>query len=135
MTKQILAFLFCFKRELNLYSPITEPWGVNYAGPLLALDLQAQLLKGTRLVPVGSGPRISSPSCKRPPGRASLGTAASSGPIRHAGRLQDSETVMRWFPMPEGLACTGSAALPPRPVHRAPLGRLLTVKIFPFLHG
>ena len=23
MTKQILAFLFCFKRELNLYSPIT----------------------------------------------------------------------------------------------------------------
>ena len=23
MTKQILAFLFCFKRELNLYSPLT----------------------------------------------------------------------------------------------------------------
>jgi len=48
-----------------------------------------------------------------------------------AERLQGSETAMRWFPT-GGPACTGSAALPSLPAHRAPLVRLGNTNL-PFL--
>ena len=36
MTKQILAFLFCFTRELNLYSPLSLSLTFRaYSNPLL----------------------------------------------------------------------------------------------------
>ena len=35
MTKQILAFLFCFKRELNPYSPLTYSLTSAHKPPLL----------------------------------------------------------------------------------------------------
>ena len=49
MTKQILAFLFCFTRELNPYSPLT-----------LSLPLRARTQTFTPPLPSPSPPRTNS---------------------------------------------------------------------------